>query len=60
MPRLARIPLGRQGDPTDIADVVAFFASDLSRYVTGQTLAVDGGATASNSLSSRIPAVRED
>jgi 3-oxoacyl-[acyl-carrier protein] reductase len=58
--RLARIPLGRQGDPTDIADVVAFFASDLSRYVTGQTLAVDGGATANNSLSSRMPAVRKE
>ena len=57
--RLARIPLGRLGDPTDIADVVAFFASDLSRYVTGQTLAVDGGATANNSLSSGMPAVRE-
>jgi NAD(P)-dependent dehydrogenase (short-subunit alcohol dehydrogenase family) len=38
-----RTPLGRVGDPTDIADVVVFLCSDLARYVTGQTLVVDGG-----------------
>jgi 3-oxoacyl-[acyl-carrier protein] reductase len=37
------IPLGRVGEPDDIADVVAFFASDAARYITGQTLVVDGG-----------------
>ena len=52
--RLERIPLGRRGDPAEIADVVVFFASDMSRYVTGQTLAVDGGATASNSIPTRF------
>ncbi|HWD77779.1 MAG TPA: SDR family oxidoreductase, partial [Kribbella sp.] len=31
--------------PEDIADVVAFFASDAARYVTGQVLYVDGGLT---------------
>ena len=38
-----RIPLRRQGTPEDMASVVAFFASDASAFVTGQTLAVDGG-----------------
>ena len=38
-----RTPLGRVGDPEDIADVVVFLCSDLARYVTGQVLIVDGG-----------------
>src|SRR6266478_4945251 len=37
------IPLGRVGDPADIADVVVFLASGGARYVTGQTIVVDGG-----------------
>jgi 3-oxoacyl-[acyl-carrier protein] reductase len=37
------IPLGRIGEPEDIADCIVFLASDAARYVTGQTLAVDGG-----------------
>ena len=40
-----RTPLRRLGEPEDIADVVVFFASDAARFVTGQTLAVDGGLT---------------
>src|SRR5205823_392628 len=40
-----RTPLGRVGEPEDIADVVTFLCSDLARYVTGQTLVVDGGMT---------------
>jgi NAD(P)-dependent dehydrogenase (short-subunit alcohol dehydrogenase family) len=36
-------PLGRVGTPEDIAPVVLFFASDAARFVTGQTLWVDGG-----------------
>lgn len=40
---LAQIPLGRFGSPEDVALAVLFFASDLSGYVTGQVLAVDGG-----------------
>ncbi len=39
----SRIPLGRIGQPEDIADVFAFFASDDSRYITGQGIMVDGG-----------------
>jgi len=41
---LQRIPLGRFGDPEqDVAPVIAFLLSDDSRYITGQTLMVDGG-----------------
>lgn len=37
------IPLGRCGEPEDIADAVLFLASDRARYITGQTLHVNGG-----------------
>ncbi|WP_428486090.1 SDR family NAD(P)-dependent oxidoreductase [Rhodopila sp.] len=38
-----RIPLGRLGEPADIAGPAVFLASDLARYITGVTLPVDGG-----------------
>lgn len=41
-----RTPLRRLGKPSEIADVVAFLGSDLSSYVTGVTLLVDGGLLA--------------
>lgn len=40
----ARIPLGRLGEPEDLAGPIVFLASDLARYVTGAALLVDGGA----------------
>ena len=40
----ARMPLGRLGDPVDIANAALFLASDLASWITGQTLVVDGGA----------------
>ena len=41
----ARIPLGRSGTPEDIANAVAFLASDQTSYITGEILRVDGGLT---------------
>jgi NAD(P)-dependent dehydrogenase (short-subunit alcohol dehydrogenase family) len=40
---LSRTPLGRIGDPSEIAAIAAFLASDEASYVTGQTLYADGG-----------------
>ncbi|MCH5186505.1 MAG: SDR family oxidoreductase, partial [Oscillospiraceae bacterium] len=40
---LEGIPLSRFGTTDEIADVVAFLVSDMSRYVTGQVINVDGG-----------------
>ncbi len=40
---LAQIPLKRFGNPGDVAGLVAFLASDAAGYITGQTIAVDGG-----------------
>ena len=37
------IPLKRGGSPEDIANACVFLASDMSSYITGQTLSVDGG-----------------
>ncbi|MBL8897899.1 MAG: 3-oxoacyl-[acyl-carrier-protein] reductase [Planctomycetes bacterium] len=42
---LGDIPLGRLGQPADIAHAVAFLCSDRASYMTGQTLVVDGGMT---------------
>ncbi len=40
---LGQVALGRFGEPKEISDVVVFLASEKSRYMTGQTLVVDGG-----------------
>jgi NAD(P)-dependent dehydrogenase (short-subunit alcohol dehydrogenase family) len=37
------IPMGMIGEPIDVANAIGFLASDRSRYITGQTLAVNGG-----------------
>ncbi|MEU5994040.1 SDR family oxidoreductase [Spirillospora sp. NPDC047418] len=41
----AHMPLGRLGEPEDIANAAVFLAGDASSWMTGQTLVVDGGAT---------------
>ncbi len=46
MAEAARRPLARVGTPEDVANAVLFFSSDLSKWVTGAFLAVDGGGTA--------------
>lgn len=40
------IPMGRPGETSEVADAAVFLASPLSSYVTGQSLVIDGGATA--------------
>ena len=44
------IALGRWGVPEEIASVVAFLAGDDARYITGQTIVVDGGFEGSHSF----------
>lgn len=44
-PTLARTPLGRPGEPEDIANAILFLSSPGAAWITGQTLAVDGGFT---------------
>jgi NAD(P)-dependent dehydrogenase (short-subunit alcohol dehydrogenase family) len=43
---MVRIPLGRLGQPNEIAGAAVFLASDLATYVNGVTLPVDGGTLA--------------
>lgn len=45
---MKNVPMHRRGTVQDIAKAITFFLSDLSPYVTGQTLAVDGGSLATN------------
>ena len=56
-----QIALKRWGEGSDVADVVVFFASDASRYVTGEVIAVDGGMARVGSApraAARVPGTR--
>jgi NAD(P)-dependent dehydrogenase (short-subunit alcohol dehydrogenase family) len=50
-----RLPLGRIGVPEDIVGAALYLASDLSSWVTGHTLVVDGGALISQDKRSDLP-----
>ncbi len=58
---LGRIPMGRMGEPDDIGKVALFLASDLSSYMTGSQIVVDGGvllsreAAAAGQLGAGVP-----
>jgi NAD(P)-dependent dehydrogenase (short-subunit alcohol dehydrogenase family) len=52
------VPLARIGQPADVADVVAFLASDEARYVTGHTIPVDGGTLAASGWYKRAGGLR--
>jgi NAD(P)-dependent dehydrogenase (short-subunit alcohol dehydrogenase family) len=43
---MAAIPMGREGQPIEVANAVLFMASDEASYITGTELMVDGGFTA--------------
>ncbi len=45
---LSRTPLGRVGEPAEIASIALFLASDMASYITGQTIFADGGRAALN------------
>ena len=45
-----QIPLGRDAAPEEISDLIVFLASDESRFITGASIAIDGGETAGNNL----------
>jgi NAD(P)-dependent dehydrogenase (short-subunit alcohol dehydrogenase family) len=45
---IEKVPMGRRGESDDIGKVVLFLASEMSSYVTGQTIIVDGGAMIEN------------
>jgi NAD(P)-dependent dehydrogenase (short-subunit alcohol dehydrogenase family) len=44
--RLVHVPMGRFGEPEEMANAVLFLASDESSFMTGQSLIIDGGITA--------------
>ena len=46
----SQVPIGRIGQPEDVAKAAVFLASDASRYMTGHELLVDGGLTINGSV----------
>ncbi len=54
-----RIPLKRPGEPQDLDGAIVFLASEASRYVTGQTLLVDGGISTGATRATLAPSTKE-
>jgi len=52
-------PIGRIGEPADLAAMALFLASDESSFVTGQAIAVDGGSTAGTPWAQWAPLMRQ-
>ena len=48
---MSLVPMARRGETSDIAKALVYFLSDMSPYVSGQTLAVDGGYLANGGFS---------
>lgn len=46
----AQSPIGRLAEPGDVADVIAFLATDAARFVSGQLISVDGGLSSTVEL----------
>jgi NAD(P)-dependent dehydrogenase (short-subunit alcohol dehydrogenase family) len=55
-----RIPLKRPGEPNDLDGAVIFLASEASRYITGQTLLIDGGISTGATRASTQPVFRQN
>src|SRR4029079_4490005 len=53
--RAAGIPVGRMGEPEEVAAVIAFLASEAAAYVTGQAIFVDGGGVGLPHVSKKKP-----
>jgi 3-oxoacyl-[acyl-carrier protein] reductase len=55
---MGMVPMKRRGTTDEIANPVAFLLSDMATYITGQTLAVDGGYMAAGGFSATLPAAQ--
>ena len=55
----ADVPLGRQGDPAELAELCAFLVSDSAAYITGEAVLIDGGRMLGNANGPDVAALRD-